>query len=367
VSGRLDGSASFETSKNTSLSLKTSGLVTPALGLRAEEFTANPDPFASNRLQYVAGQDIRFGAQVSERMSLTVGAGYAQAGALAADAAEAVGIDTHAVRGNFMYSLELTSMDTVSAELGARYTRYAHAITDTSLKRGSVDAPASTLILRETHDFSPNLRGKIGAGLTVATEPDGPERSAMVSPEAQIELTYTKPSYDILWGYSVAHTSLGSRIGDGQSYAGWLTVASWPFRGKALRDFSLRGFARLSHGTTSIGLPWEKVSIGQVVSRRSVLAGPRYPLAASAARDPQVEDGSVQLWMAVAGAGIQVPVLRGISLTSGVDMEVLHLVTEPAPPGQPGVALVRFTATAGFAGVLSTDPASSTAAGRGER
>jgi hypothetical protein len=326
MSGQLDGSAMWQTSPRTQLSLRTRGLIASELGSSVEVDPATLDVFAGDRLQYTMGQDLQLRAAVSPRTTLSIGAGYGQTGTLGAPGAEPLRIDTHLARSYFRSSFDATAVDQLSAEIGVRYSWYEHAIIDRELRRDRVGSYAGTVMLNETHDFSQNLSGKAGAGVTGVIATDAPAGRSGVFPEGRLEMGYTGATYDASWGYSLAYSSLGPHIGDGQSHAGWLRTSVSPARGRLLRDLTVQGMGRLSYGMTRVG--------------------------------EQTDAGDVQVWSAGASVEVDCPIAARIALTSGVQMELRHLVVEPVmAEGAGGSTSVRLNATVGIRGVLWSHPA----------
>jgi hypothetical protein len=341
IAGRLGGGATWQTSPHSELTLQSQGTLASELGASPDDDPATFDAFAGNRVQYATAHDLGLRAGVSRRTSLSVGAGYGQTGTLMDAGSETPEIDTHVVRNRFGTSYEASPIDRLSAELGLRYTRYERAIIDVQQNHGGVNSYAGTLVLNEAHDFSRNLRGGVGGGLTWASwvrtgwvegsaQEEAPSGSGLY-PEGRADMAYTGPNYRTSWGYALSFTSLGPRIGDGQSHAAWLRASVLPLRGRLLRDFTIQSSARLSYGITPL--------------------------------KEQADAGDARVWSALTAFDTACPITPAIALTGGLRLELRHTALDPAPP-QNAVTWtsVRLTAIVGISGVLSAHPAANPAA-----
>lgn len=357
LAGDVGATAGWVTSPHTHVSLFATGYLASPLGVRAYDALAQRDPFLQDRVQYAVGGGTGFSATLSRRTSFAADASYTQAGAVAADSPDAVGIDAHTIRSGTSVTRELGVRDALTPSLRYEHTRFNNALLDVTLSRGRADAHVGTAILTETHAFSRRLQSTVGGGASVATPPPilAADVSAIVAPEITLGLAYDARRYRASASYAFTYTSLGSRIGYGSAHVGTAELAMHPVPGGRFRDLTVTAIARASMGAAPIA------------------ASP--PIQAPGTPAVAQPDGIVSTWVAVTGGRIDIPLGRGLFASGGVDFQLVHATLSPAPETGNAPPGLRSIVTVALGGVLSTDralllprsPLEETAAAAGDR
>jgi hypothetical protein len=332
------GAGSWQLTPLAQLSLDARYSIASRFGMRAIEGGVPLDPFqAGDRLTYAFGSDAGFFASVGKRGSLRLGGGFSQEGGLAAAAADAVGLDAFTVRGSIAWGREVGGRDTIVPELQIARTHFEHAILDVDLHRGRVDTTALTARVSDTHTFSRRFTGdfSVGATLTRSTlELEGtPSLTLTAAPEARAGLTWVGRSARASASYSLGFASLGPRVAYGQQHALAAELALRPVGGAARRDLLVHVTAKLAHGSAAVAIPAPPGSV------------------APPGR------GWVTTTSAAAGALVEAPLGRGISLRGGIDLQLAYGAIDPAPVGASSGLQLQSVVLFGIAGTLSTDPA----------
>lgn len=332
----LAGTSSWQVTPHAQLSLDTQGSIASRFGLRAVSGAAAIDPFqAGNRVTYAFGGGAGWFASVGKRGSLRLASGYMQEGGLAADYADAVGLDARTVRGEIGWGWDLGDRDTIVPELRITRTHFEHALLDVDLHRGRVDTTAVTARVGETHTFSRRLVLDVSGGATLAQTAVLKPESHRVSmaPEARVGLAWVGRSARASGSYSLGFASLGPRLAYGQQHALTAELALRPVSGAAWRDLLVHATARLAYGSAEVAIP--------------ALVGSGAP----AGR------GWATTTTAAAGALIEVPLLRAVSLRGGVDLQLARGALDPEPAGGSPRLQLQAVVLLGIAVTLSTDPA----------
>ena len=332
----LAGTGSWQVTPRAQISVDTQGSIASRFGLRVIDGATAIDPFqVGNRLTYQLSGGASLFASVGKRGSLRLSSGYGQEGGLAADYAAAVGLDARTVRGEIGWGWDLGQSDTIVPELRIAHTHFEHALLDVDLRRGRVDTTAVTARVGDTHAFSRRLVLDVSAGATLARsivlEPES--ETVAAAPEAHVGLSWVGRWARATGSYTLAFASLGPRLAYGQQHALLAELSLRPVSGAAWRDLLVHATARFTHGAAEVAVPAAPGS------------------GAPAGR------GWMTTTTAAAGALVEVPLLRGVSLRGGVDLQLARGALDPAPiGGSPGLQL-QAVALIGIAGTLSTDPA----------
>jgi hypothetical protein len=331
------GTGTWQVTPRAQLSLDAQGSIASRFGMRALEGTTALDPFqAGNRLTYAFGSDAGLFASVGKQSSLRLGGGFLQEGGLAADVAEAVGLDAFTVRGEIGWGREVGGRDTIVPELRIAETHFEHAILDVDLHRGRMDTTALTARVGDTHVFSRRFTAEISAGATV-TRSELPGSAAPITltaaPEARVGLTWVGRAMRAGASYSLGFASLGPRVAYGQQHTLAGELALRPIGGAKWRDLLVHATARFAHGAAAVGIP-ARAGSGEAPGR-----------------------GWVTTTSVAAGALVEVPLARGVALRGGIDLQLASGAIDPAPPGGAGGVQLQTVVLFGIAGTLSTDPA----------
>jgi hypothetical protein len=127
--------------------------------------------------------------------------------------------------------------------------------------------------------------------------------------------------------------SLGPRIAYGQQHGVAAELALRPVQGVKWRDLRLLATTRLAHVTAEVAVR------------------------AAAGSGAPAGKGWVTTTTVAAGVLVEMPLARGLSLRSGIDLQLGRGAIDPAPlGGSPGIQL-QTVVLIGIAGTLSTDPA----------
>jgi hypothetical protein len=330
-------SASWTLFPLTTLVLEAEGSLATTYGVRADTRLIELDPFLfGQRLEYAAGGDLSFSLGPSARTGINVEGGYLQSGALAADLPSAVGVDTHEVHAAASFSRDLGPRDTLTPELRYAYTHYDHALLDTDLHRGPADIHEVTLSAAASHEIGRGFSGTATAGVSVGSPmPILGTTGAVVRPDAGLSLRWTGRRARVTARYRYAYTSLGPRIGYGQQHSATLRLDVRPREGARNRDLALHGTLRFAHGGAPLAADPEPIIPGMP--------------------PPRPAFGTLTTTTLAAGTRVDVPILRGLALTSGADLRLVRGVIDPVPLDGAGHTEVRLTLTFGLAVTLSTD------------
>lgn len=303
-----------------------SGYAASRFGVRAEDALAARDPFLVGRVEYAVGGGLGYARSLSPRSTIALTAGYLQSGGLVASSPEAVGPDAHAGRAGFVLARELAPRDRGLFELRGTFEHFTHAVIDARLDRAPLDVVAGTLLLGDEHAFDRRLTGTASLGATVATPPPGVAASPVVaSPAARLAVVHRGRASRASLTYTVDYAALGPRLGFGLVQAGLLEIAARPVAGARGRGFVLRGLGRGSYGVA--------------------------PVAAS----PDAR-GTLRTLTLALGLHLDVPLVRGLVVETGADLEVVRAVASaPDDPSSTPTAS-RILLSAGLAAVASTDP-----------
>lgn len=305
-------------------------------GIRADSLLLARDPFSSaRRLEYGFGADLGFTASTTPLTELTLEGGYTQEGALASDVPAALGADSREARAGVSYGIDVAPRLSLTPEFQASFTRYEHALLDIEGRRGRADIARGTLSLGASRPLTPELTLQGSAGATLASPaPITGARGPVIAPEAGIGLRYRGPRAEITARYSFSYTSLGPRVGEGQSHALTVRFTTWPFPASVARGALVRGLLRASHGVAPLG------------------ADPQVPEPGA----PPLPLTGTLITSSLAGrAVVEIPIARGLSFTGGVDLTFTRGRLDPAPTnGEPRLAATTLF-TVGLAATASTD------------
>ena len=275
------------------------------------------------------GPDLSYSLAAWPRGTFNVDAGYEQAGAVAADTAAAVGVDTHDGHGGVSYSYDLGPGDSLTPELRYDYTHYEHALLggvtpdaaagtgQDAFARGPADVHAVSLTTGWSHEIGRRWRTVASGGLTVGSPMPGIGSShVVVAPRATASLRWTGRRTFVTARYAYAYTSLGPRIGYGQEHTATIRVTTQPAEGARLRDLVVTGIGRFSHGGAPLAEDPENLL--------PVPGGPALP-----------PDGKLTTTTAAGALLIEYPLRRGLAFTSRFDLVFVHGVVNPRPrPGR---------------------------------
>ncbi|MDC0745531.1 hypothetical protein [Polyangium mundeleinium] len=323
------------TSPRTAFSISADALLASRLGLRATNDLTARDPFLQGRVIYTLGSRVGFSASTSPRSYVRFEAGYTQAGAVAADHPEAVGLDSHAVLGSASFSWLAGRRFRIGPIVRAGFTHFEHALLDVDLTRGPADITTVSALGSATFEISRRIRGGAALGLTVASPPSflQDESSGVIAPDARIDARYAGRGYGVVGTYSFSYSSLGPRIGFGAQHAAGLELWSRPRGGREFRSVIARGILRFRHGEAPLATQ------------------PRLGLPPGT---PQPEGKFVTTAVA-AGGSLGMPLTMGILVTGGVDLELISTRFEPDPTGA-SAPTFRTMVTVAISAIASTDP-----------
>lgn len=331
------GAGSWQLAPAAQLSLDARGSIASRFGMRAIEGARPVDPFqAGDRITYAFGSGAGLFAGVGKRGSLRLGGGFSQEGGLAADAPDAVGLDAFTVHGEIGWGHEVGSRDTIVPELRIARTHFEHAILDVDLHRGRVDTTALTARVGATHVFSRRFTGDFSGGATLTRSElplAGMSIALTAAPEARAGVTWVGRAARASASYSLGFASLGPRLAYGQQHALAAELALRPVYGAAWRDLLVHTTVQLAHGVAEVAIPGP---VGSAAPSRH---------------------GRVTTMSAAAGALIEVPLGRGVSLRGGIDVQLAHGAIDPAPASASTGMQLQSVVLIGIAGTLSTDPA----------
>ena len=325
----------------TTLDLEAEGSLATTYGVRADTQLIELDPFLfGQRLEYAAGGDLSLSLDPWSRAGITVEGGYLQAGALAADTPGAIGVDTHEGHAAASSSWDLGPRDTLTPALRYTYTHYYHALLDADFHRGAADIHEIALTAAASHEIARGFRGTATAGASVGTPMpllgwQSRSRPAVIAPDAGLSLRWTGRRARVTARYAYTYTSLGPRIGYGQQHSATVRVDVRPREGARYRDLALRGTLRLAHGTAPLAGDEDTLVVPGM--------GPALPAS-----------GRLTTTTLAAGTRVDVPLLRGLALTAGVNLRAVR-GTDPRPAGGTGTGEIMGIFTLGLAMTVSTD------------
>ncbi|MDC3985289.1 hypothetical protein [Polyangium jinanense] len=323
------------TSPRTAFSFSADGLLASRLGLRATNDLTARDPFLQGRVIYTLGSRVGFTATTTPRSYARFEAGYTQAGAVAADHPEAVGLDSHAVLGSASFSWLAGRRFRLGPIVRAGYTHFEHALLDVDLTRGPADITTVSGLASATFEISRRIRGAAALGMTVASPPTflKDESSSVIAPDARIDARYAGRGYGIVGTYGFSYSSLGPRIGFGAQHAAGLEMWSRPRGGREFRSVIARWILRFRHGEAPLATQ----------PRLGLPAGTPLP------------EGKFVTTAVAAGGSLGIPLATGLILTGGVDLELINMRFEPDPTGA-SAPTFRTMVTVAISAIGSTDP-----------
>jgi hypothetical protein len=330
-------SATWTPAPLSSLSLQAEGSLATTYGMRAETALLERDPFLfAQRLEYAFGHDLSLSHEVSPRSALSFDAGYAQAGALAADTPGAVGVDTHELHAGLSLSRDLDPRTSIAPEVRYAYTHYQHALLDADFHRGPADIHTATLSTSASRQLAQGWTGTGSIGLSLGNAmPAVHAGHPVVAPDLGLTLRWIGSRSRLTARATYAYSSLGPRIGYGQREKITLQLDTRPVDGARGRDFLLRGTLRFAHGSTPLA------------------ADPEPPLPGAPLRPA---NGTLTATTLAAGVRMEIPIARGLAFTSGADLGYVRGFIAPAPAGGGARTELLATLTIGLAGTVSTDP-----------
>ena len=325
ISAGLGGEGQWQLSPRVMATSTMQGLVATRLGLRSDDALIARDPFAANRLEYALDHHGLVARVLSDQSTAGIGLGYSQSGALSAEAVDAVGVDAHTARGRTWVRHAISEDDQVTPEVEYAYTYFYHALLDARLDRGVLDVHVTSTRVSETHAFSRRTRATASAGASYALSTTSGGTTRALVPEASALLAHVGSHYRLSARYAYAFTSLGPRIGYGRANSAGIELAFRPMGGSRWRDLQIRALGRFVAGTTP-----------------------------TVAGEGQGRAQDVTTYSALAGARIDVPILRAIALTGGVDIEYTSASVVVIPDRSPEI--LRTIGTLGLSATWSTDP-----------
>jgi hypothetical protein len=334
-SGSAGAHASWELGPMTQLYVDGAGFIASRLAVRSNNPLAARDPFLKDRVEYALDDGLAIGGAVSRRTSYRLGAGYVGAGGVQSSEPDAVGPDLHGAKATFTLPYELGPRTYLGPDLRYAYTHFYHALLDSEFHRGVVDVHAGTAALALTRIFDRRTMAMVAGGVTVATPPTILGSTApIVSPDVRVTATYLSRSSRATAGYSFAYTSLGPRIGYGHRHQGTVEIATRPIDGSKWRDMELRWIGSVSYGSAPMDI---------------VL------LTLPTAGALPTQNGTLTTFTTIAGAHLDLPIVPGVVLTGGYDLEFVKASFDPTPPGGEPSSQVIGIASVGITGVLSTN------------
>ncbi|MRG90771.1 hypothetical protein [Polyangium spumosum] len=324
------------TSPRTLFTFGADGLLASRLGLRATNELMARDPFLQGRIIYSFGSRLGFTATTSPRSFARFDAGYTQAGAVAADHPEAVGLDSHAVTGSASYSWLAGRRLRFGPIARASFTHFENALLDVDLTRGHADVATVTGLASATYEVTRRIRGTAALGFTAASPPtflQNKSSAPVIAPDARIDARYAGRNYGFLGMYSFSYSSLGPRIGFGAQHAAGLEMWSRPRPGRDFRSVIARGILRFRHGETPLAMQ----------PRLGMPAGTPIPT------------GKFVTTAVAAGGSLGMPLATGILFTGGIDIELISTRLDPDPTGA-SAPMFRTMVTVAVSAIGSTDP-----------
>jgi hypothetical protein len=338
-SGDASLTGTWTLTPRTSLLLDLEGSLATTFGVGAETRLLELDPLLfAQRLEYAAGPTLSLSLAPTPRIGLTLEAGYAQEGAIAADTAGAVGVDSHEGHAAVSPSFDLDARTTLAPEL--RYTRvhYDHALLDVDLHRGPADVDEVALTAALSRELSRELVGTATAGVSVSTPmPMLDARAPVVAPDVGVKLRWIGRRARVTARYGYAYTSLGPRVGFGQQHHGLVRLDVQPKDGADARDLVVHGTLRFARGAAPLAADPAPIVPGE----------PHWMPAG----------GTLATTTLAAGARVDVPLpmFRGFAFTTGFDLTFARARVDPAPPTGEPHPVVTATLTIGLAATVSTD------------
>jgi hypothetical protein len=336
VSADASASASWVLSPGSTFSLDALGSLATTWGVRADSLLLALDPFEEGRrLDYALGADLTYTNTVTPRVEVTVDAGVAQAGALDAEVPAAIGADSREVHGGASVALDLAPRLAMTPELRYSFTRYEHALLDVERRRGPAEIHAVTGAVAASREILPQLFVTAGGGLTVGSPmPIARTDAAVVAPEATLGVRWRGKRSQLTARYAWSYSSLGPRLGFGQTHSATLRLSAWPLAGAyktSLLKITLRG----AHGAAPIGADPPPLTPGL----------PPPPLT-----------GALVVTTLAARGVLELPLARGWSLITGADLIYARGHLDPAPPSAEPQRTLMATLSVGLAVTAATDP-----------
>jgi hypothetical protein len=330
--------ATWTLSPLVTLALTAEGSLATTYGVRADTQLIELDPFSfAQRLEYAVGGDLSLSLGPSRRAGVTVEAGYLQAGALAADSAAAVGVDSHEAHADASYSMDLDARDAVTPEVRYAFVHYDHALLDTELHRGPADIHTVALTAAASRELSRGFVGVATGGVSVGSPmPFLAAGLPVIAPDLGLALRWVGRRARVTARYAYGYASLGPRIGFGQEHSASARLDVRPVDGAGRRDLVVHGTLRFAHGAAPLAADPDVTVIPGMA-----------PLVPTS--------GKLTTTTLAAGARVDVPISRGFAFTTGTDLVFTHGVVDPAPPGGAGHAAVTALLTVGLAVTVSTD------------
>ncbi len=323
------------TSPRTALSFGADGLLASRLGLRASNELTVRDPFLQGRVIYTVGSRFGFSAATTPRQVARFEAGYTQAGAVAAESPEAVGMDSHAVLASASYSWVAGRRFRFGPILRAGFTHFEHALLDVDLTRGRADVTTVSGLGTATFEISRRILGTAALGMTRASPPTFlKEATEVLAPEVRFDTRVSRRGYGFVGTYGYSYSSLGPRIGFGAQHAAALEMWSRPREGRDFRSVIARGILRFRHGEAPLA----------ATPRLGVPRGTPVPV------------GSIVTTAVAAGGTLGMPLATGLLLTGGVDFELITTRLDPDPTSA-SAPMFRTMVTIALSAIGSTDPA----------
>ncbi len=337
-----DLSAEWTTSPRSSVSLETEGSLATTLGVHADSRLIALDPFLfGQRLEYALGHTLTWSMGATPRDGVSLECGYEQTGALAAESAAGVpapvGVDTHELHVALSPSHDLGSRDTITPEVRYAYTHYYHALIEPDLVHGRGPADVNTLTVSgaASREISRGLTAGASLGLSAGTPMPGVHTGRpIIAPDAALSLRWTGKRGRITARAGYAYTSLGPLLGHGQQVLATLKLDLRPWEGARHRDLLLHGALRFAHGVAPLGADPEPAIPGMPV--RPV-------------------GSAVTATTLAVRTRVEIPIRRGLALTTGGELAVARGVIDAPPPDGEASREVKMTLTFGLAGTVSTD------------
>jgi len=342
---RARGRFDLMSSPKTNLGFVSYGFVSSRMGLRASDDLDVRDPFMTNRFLYGFGAQPSFSAMASPLTLLRFDVQYAQAGAIAGDSPDAVGIDTHAVTASFAAMTRLAPRFSAGPVARIGVTHFEHALLDASLTRGPADVAFLSLLGSARYEVSPRKSVLAIVGLTVASPPPQARDAAPVfSPDARFEIRSVGQRFGATAGVAMGYRSLGQRIGFGMDYAGFVDGWVRPLSGGARRDVLAHVVARVRRADTPL-----PVTTDQGFGAKDAAGNPQ----------PQMFNqgtGKLTTTAFAFGTSVSAPFRLGWSLRAGIDLEFVSAHVDSELRGGQPPEMFRGLVTLGIMAIASTDP-----------